>query len=261
MFFRRRARRRLPDDPVSLLGRHLGEWVLLDAPSRERLLGDIETLLATKSWEAARGFELTDEMCTVIAAQGALLVNGLDVELLRHVRAIVVHPSTVVIRGPHAGPAAGLVDDSPMYLDGEAHDHQGPVLLSWNVVRRETSRPGTGRNVVIHELAHKLDMLDGAIDGTPPIADGDRRARFAAASVAVYDELRADPGRPGAVLRDYAASDPGEFFAVASEAFFDRPCALGEAHTELYGALRDYYCQDPGERRRRAGLGDDLATL
>lgn len=261
MFFRRRARRQLPDDPFPLLERHLGEWALLDESSRQRLLGDIETLLATKSWEPARGFVLTDEMCTVIAAQGALLVNGLDVELLRHVRAIVVHPSTVVIRGPHAGPAVGLVDDSPMYLDGEAHDHQGPVLLSWNVVRRETSRPGSGRNVVIHELAHKLDMLDGAIDGTPPIAGDVERARFAAASRAVYEHLRAEPGRPDEVLRDYAASDPGEFFAVASEAFFDRPGALGDTHPDLYAVLRDYYGQDPGERRRRAGVGDDLRAL
>ncbi len=217
---------------------------------RERLLADVEVLLETKSWEAARGFELTDEQCSVIAAQAALVVNGLEIELFRQVKAIVVHPSTVVVNGPHAGPMEGLMDDSPMYLAGEAHGRQGPLLLAWDVVRRETRRWGTGRNVVVHEFAHKLDMLDGIIDGTPPISDPDAHRRWVEVCSREYEELRDGAPTPGAVLRTYAGSDPGEFFAVAAEVFFDRPTVLAEAKPELYAVLRDYFRQDPAARRR-----------
>ena len=249
MAFWRRAGRSLPDDATAVFSAHLAEWPLLNEVERGRLIGDVEFLLETKRWEAARGFVLTDEQCVVIAAQAALLVNGLEVELLRQVKAIIVHPSTVVTRGPHPGPVAGLLDDSPISLAGEAHDRHGPVLLAWDVVRRETRRAGTGRNVVIHEFADKLDMLDGMIDGTPPMSDAVARRRWVEVFTAEYAALQAERAVPGAVLRDYAGTDPGECFAVAAEVFFDRPLALAEAKPALYDVLRTYFRQDPAARR------------
>jgi Mlc titration factor MtfA (ptsG expression regulator) len=103
--------------------------------------------------------------------------------------------------------------------------------------------------VVLHEFAHKLDMLDGMVDGTPPLLDGAARRRWIAVCTAEYDLLRAGEG--GDLLRGYAAVNPGEFFAVATEVFFDRPGELQSQKPALYDVMRAFYRQDPAARARR----------
>jgi Mlc titration factor MtfA (ptsG expression regulator) len=244
----RRPTRALPDDADAIFARHLGEWRFLDDDERDRLRADAATLVASKRWEAARGFELTDGMCALIAAHAALVVLGLDVQHYRHVKAIVVHPTTMTQATPRPGPVAGLMTDEPVHLDGEAHDREGPVVLAWDVVRRDGEHRGNGLNVVVHEFAHKLDMLDGMIDGTPPMADRAQHQRWVDVCGAEYRRLRTGLG--DGLLRDYAATDPGEFFAVVAESFFDRPVMLAELKPELYGVLREYFGQDPAARHR-----------
>jgi Mlc titration factor MtfA (ptsG expression regulator) len=243
----RRRGRALPEDADALFGRHVGEWAYLDEEERDSLRAATAQLLATKKWEAASGFQLTDEMCTVIAAQGALMSLGLGVDVFHEVGAIVVHPTTMTSVGSRPGPVGGLLTDEPIYLHGEAH-HFGPVLLAWDAVRRDTRRFGHGYNVVIHELTHKLDMLDGLVDGTPPLPD-EQRARWIEVCSAEYKALR--DGADDPLLRDYAATDTGEFFAVAAEVFFDRPTAMEGAKPQLYAVLRDYFRTDPAARRTR----------
>jgi Mlc titration factor MtfA (ptsG expression regulator) len=230
-----------------LFGRHLADWTSLDETERESIRTATAELLATKKWEAASGFVLTDEMCTVIAAQGALMTLGLGVDALHQIRAIVVHPTTMTSVGSRPGPVGGLLTDEPVHLLGEAH-HFGPVLLAWDAVRRDTRRWGHGYNVVIHELTHKLDMLDGMIDGTPPLPD-DQRDRWIEVCSREYLLLR--EGAEDPILRDYAATDTGEFFAVAAEVFFDRPTELAAMKPLLYAVLRDYFRCDPAARRAR----------
>lgn len=251
-WFRRGGRSAEAVVPTELLvAGSLGEWAHLDGEERARLVADVETLLRTKHWEAARGFELTRAMRVTIAAHAALVTLGLGVEAYLHVKAIIVHPTTIVVRTPRPGPVPGTLDDSPVELLGEAHARQGPVLLAWDAVRRE-ARWGarSGRNVVVHEFAHKLDLLDGMIDGTPPLADNAARARWAEVSTREYRPLRA--GLPDPVLRDYGGTDPGEFFAVAAEVFFTRPVELQAEKPELYSLYRDYFGQDPAARRSRS---------
>ncbi len=224
---------------------YVGEWQWLDEDERERLAASIDELLSTKSWEAAKGFDLTDEMCTVIAAHAALLVLGRDLSLYRHVRAVVVHPTTIVLTGP-APRRGGMMSDAPRHLLGEAHHHHGPVLLAWDSVRRESRHWRNGRNVAAHEFAHKIDMVDGIVDGTPPDLDDASRQRWVDVCTPVYQRLRREP-HPA--LDDYAATDPGEFFAVASELFVTRPELLLATEPALYGALSDWYRRDPAARR------------
>jgi Mlc titration factor MtfA (ptsG expression regulator) len=238
----------MPADAERLFARHLADWAYLDDDERATVRNATEELLATKKWEAASGFALTDEMCTIIAAQGGLMAIGLGVEVFHQVGAIVVHPTTMTSVGSRPGPVGGLLTDEPIYLHGEAH-HFGPVLLAWDAVRRDTRRWGHGYNVVIHELTHKLDMLDGLVDGTPPLPEA-QRERWIAVCEREYRTLREGPDDP--VLRDYAATDTGEFFAVAAEVFFDRPGALLQAKPQLYEVLRDYFGCDPAARRARA---------
>jgi Mlc titration factor MtfA (ptsG expression regulator) len=201
-----------------------------------------ERLLDEQRWEAANGFALTDTMRVLIAAHGALLVLELDLDWYRAVGSIIVHPTTMVLRGPRGGPVPGVMTDAPTPILGQAQHGRGPVVVAWDAARRDAAHPERGQNVVLHELAHKLDLLDGVLDGTPPQSDPVLLDRWVQVCTAEFERVRA--GGPS-VLRDYAGTNPGEFFAVATEVFFCRPHALSALHPGLYGVLRDFYRQDP----------------
>lgn len=246
---RHRARRELieggfGDDRRALCGRRFRWWRGLTGPERERLEAVALTLEADVSWEPARGFEVTDEMKVTISAQAALLVLGLPDGMFRDVHTVIVHPTTLVLEGEHSQ-VEGIVSDDPMPVLGEAHDH-GPVLLAWDEVLADARHAGDGRNVVLHEFAHKLDMLDGTVDGTPPLGSPDRYERWIEVCTEVYTEVV--EGNGPAVLDPYAGVNPGEFFAVATEAFFDAPGELLDQRADLYRVLADFYGQDPARR-------------
>ena len=232
-----------------LLAEKMGHWRHLSPDEQERLEGLALALVAEKAWEAANGFEITDEMMVLISAHAALLLLGLPDDSFRGVHSIVVHPTTLVVSGPHSQ-VAGVVSDDPMPILGQAVDH-GPVLIAWDTALDEARHPGRGHNVVFHEFAHKLDMLDGTVDGTPPLADADQYERWVAVCTATYEQVVAGGG--GHSLRSYAGVNPGEFFAVATEAFFDGPDALRHEHPDLYDVLSAFYRQDPAARVGRTG--------
>lgn len=240
-----------PDPWRELLDQRMVHWHLLDDDERARLEDDTLWLLATRRWEAARGFALDDTVQVTIAAQAALLILGLHRDAYRRVRTILVHPSTVVLHGER-GVGGGLASRSPMPILGQANLN-GPVIISWDAARKDARHPERGHNVVYHEFAHQLDMLDGFADGTPPLADRDAMARWEAVCSREYELLRRGEG--GTVLRDYGAVNESEFFAVATEAFFTTPVALQAEKTELYDVLSAFYRQDPATRERRAAGG------
>jgi Mlc titration factor MtfA (ptsG expression regulator) len=250
MLLSRRRRDGLPAGWREILTTRSAQWNLLDDDERTRVGELAETLLVTKRWEAAHGFVITDEVRTVVAAHAALLVLQLDVEHYDEVGTIVVRAGPMRRREPvpHWGRVEGVVEGSPAPVDGEAHGGAGPVMVNWNAARREARNPGLGRDVVLHEFAHKLDMLDGTIDGTPPIADGAARQRWIDVCTAEYEAVRR--GEPNRVLRPYAGVNPGEFFAVATEAFFTQPLLMEADKPELYGVLAAYYRQHPAQRIR-----------
>jgi MtfA peptidase len=256
VFFRRTRRERAVIDepfPDAWRDRLRYRWPVfntLDDDERARLEDLTKVFLARVRFEAAQGFTVTDEMRLLIAAQACLLVLGLDrdlsLDLYRHVTSVIVHPRTVVLTGErHVG--SNLRSDEAQLLAGQAH-HRGPVVLSWSTVAFEARHHERAHNVVMHEFAHQLDMVDGTIDGTPPITDRDLRARWVAVCTVEYQKVRrGDEG----VLRGYAATDTGEFFAVATETFFTQPLALEQASPDLYAVLRDVYAQDPARRVER----------
>ena len=247
---RRRPKRRRPvGDVDELFTRFLGEWPVLSAQERVDLVDRVEVLLASKSWEAARGFELTDEMCTVIAAQAALVALNFDLLVYRHVRAIVVHPHAVTVNEERPGAVPGVFASGSGPLDGEAHHNRGPIVLAWDAVRHDTRHRGTGRNVVVHEFTHKLDMADGLVDGTPGDIDPALRQKWEAVCEREFEALRSAEAPPSSIIRDYAATDRGEFFAVVAELFFERPVQLQTIHPDLYEVFRGFFRQDPVARR------------
>jgi MtfA peptidase len=239
----------LPDDWVDIVEEYVAVWRVLDDDERELLAATSDWLLRHKHWEAAQGFALVDEITVNIAAQAALLVLGLSVDDYREVSAIIVYPTAMKSRGVSAGPVPGTVTDGILPLLGQAHDRRGPVLLAWDQAQDAARNPGRGHNVVYHEFAHKLDMLDHIVDGTPRLERGGDVDRWVEVCTEAYEALRAGTERPP--LQPYGATNPGEFFAVATEAFFDVPVALEHHEPRLYEVMRDFYKQDPAARIRR----------
>jgi MtfA peptidase len=242
-------RRGLPATGAAIVERHLAVWPLLDDDEQHRLLQITDELLSRKRWEAARGFDLDDTVRVVIAAQAALLVLGLTTDHYRLVSSIVVHPSTVQTTGVRPGPSLGTVSSDPLAVLGLAQDGRGPVVLAWDQALAAAHRAEPGHNVVLHEFAHKLDMLNGTIDGTP-LLPREIRNEWVSVCTEVYDDLVA--GRPRPPMRWYGATNPGEFFAVATEVFFEQPRELATYEPKLYDVLSRFYRQDTAAREGRA---------
>jgi Mlc titration factor MtfA (ptsG expression regulator) len=232
----------LPDDWEDVVAGRVHGWWDLPVDTRTAIRDVMEPLLAQKRWEAARGFELTEEVRLVIASQAARLVIALDPPHFPNVGSIIVHASPIVSAEERPGPASGVASDDEHVLVGEASHGKGPIVIVWDDLVWELRHPRGGRNVVIHEFAHKLDMLDDVVDGTPPMGTPEQLERWIDVCTKTYEHL-VQHGSP--VLDDYGATEPGEFFAVASEAFFMRPGALHRHHPQLHEVLVDFYRQDP----------------
>ena len=255
MALTRRGRRRkalaqpFPEAWRDLLADNVAHWRTLSGHERERLEGLIRLLLVDKLWEASQGFKLTDEIRVVISAMAGLLILGLDYDYYHRVTSIIVSPTTVVLEGDrHLG--GGVYTDEPEAIIGEARS-DGPVLIAWDSARAQARDPDDGRNVVYHEFAHKLDMLGGSVDGTPPLESHAEYERWIRVCNAEFAALR--DGTGGDLLDPYGAENTGEFFAVVTEVFFDTPVELERDKPELYAVFRDFYRQDPAARERRAG--------
>ena len=217
----------------------------LDDRGRGRVRDDLRVLVAEKNWEGCGGFTLTDEVRVTIAAQASLLLLNIEHDYYRHVTSILVYPAAYRTM-PQRG-ADGVVREGQANL-GEAW-RRGPVVLSWDDAKRGALDPDDGHNLVFHEFAHKLDMLDGAADGTPPIADRALFDRWVETMTREFRALREDTARGRATVLDtYGATNPAEFFAVATECFFEKSRQLAQRHPALYELLRAYYHQDPANR-------------
>ena len=262
MFFdwlRRRRRERIlaepfPEEWNELLPRHMGCWRDLLDDERDHLRQLVQVFVEEKRWEGLGGLVMSDEIKVTVAAQACVLILYLHHDLYRQVESILVYPSTMVapqrpasILGVATSPPEG-----PMPILGQAFP-RGPVILAWDAVRRGGEDPRDGHNVVFHEFAHKLDMLSGHADGVPPLADRETYARWVEVFERAWADLHAkqDAGRR-TFLDAYAGKSPAEFFAVATEQFFEQGRTMERKHPELYEVLRGFYRQDPASRRRGA---------
>ena len=220
-------------------------WQRLSDDERLRLEVLTNVFVYEKRWEAANGFELTEQMQVLIAAQACLLVLELDGEPYRGVSTVLVHPTTLVLEGQRSTGTGGLASSDPYPILGQAQ-FGGPTIVAWDTVAYDARHPWRGQNVVYHEFAHQLDMIDGTIDGTPPLADEALRRRWVEVFTREFTALRR--GTAAHFLRDYAGENPGEFFAVATEAYFSKPVEMHAQLPDLYDVLSGFYRQDPATR-------------
>jgi len=257
-WLRARRRRRIlqspfPDAWRRVIDENVAHYPELTSDEQQRLRDFVQVFVAEKTWEGCGGLELDDEVRVTIAAQAGLLVLGREHQYYRNVQSILVYPSTVVTPDRPVGvfERPEIRSASGIPILGEAH-LRGPVLLVWDTVKQNARHPSQGHDVVYHEFAHKLDMLDGAADGTPPLGTREQTERWARVCAAAFEGLRARVARGQKSFLDaYGATNEAEFFAVATEFFFERPRHMAEHEPDLYDILRDFYRQDPAERVAR----------
>ncbi|QDU99095.1 M90 family metallopeptidase [Lignipirellula cremea] len=220
----------------------------LTPQEQAKLQDDIQVFIAEKNWEGCGGLVLTDEMKATIAAQACLLVLAFENEYFDRVLSILVYPSAYVAPGQSIT-RAGVVTEGDSHREGEAW-YRGPVILSWADALSGGQRSGDGSNLVIHEFAHQLDMLNGRdVDGMPPLPTADRVKQWREVVDKEFAQLEDDCRHRRRPLLDcYGTTNLAEFFAVASECFFERSREMSKRHPELYGIMRDYYGQDPASR-------------
>jgi Mlc titration factor MtfA (ptsG expression regulator) len=214
----------------------------LNEEERERLRQAVILFLHGKSVYGAGGLELDAAMPLLIAAQACILIMNLDAGYYDGWVEVIVYPDEFLPKSEYMD-EDGIVHTDLAPRAGEAW-LQGPVILSWADVAPRAD--GEGVNVVIHEFAHKLDMLNGDANGFPPLHAGMSRRAWAAAFEAAFADFcaRVD-GEEETAIDPYAAESPAEFFAVMSEAFFELPQAVDADYPEVYAQLRLFYKQDP----------------
>lgn len=243
-----RQRRRLRAQPMPafwlrVLQRRVPLVARLPAALQADLHARMRVFLADKAFIGCRGLEVTEEMRVTVAALACLPILGRDETDYDRVRQILLYPDAFLVRVRHQD-RDGVVFDGEEARAGESW-HEGQVVLSWADILDSAAVPDDGYNVVIHEFAHQLDDAHGLSTDleldTPPHA-------WAAVLGAAYRRLveAADQDDDTVTLLDpYGATDPCEFFAVASEAFFEQPTRLAEDDPALYAQLQRFYRLDP----------------
>jgi Mlc titration factor MtfA (ptsG expression regulator) len=232
---------------TDILRRDMPFYACLTEEEQSRLRDLLHIFISEKNWEGCGGLELTDEIKVAIAGQACLLILNLDREIYPNVETILVYPTAFIAKRPSVS-GDGVVDESPQGLLGEAWS-TGPIVISWADVRSGGLNPEDGRNVVYHEFAHKLDLRDGSADGVPRLADDAQYETWASVMSAEYADLvkKAEHGQKS-LLDPYGAVNAGEFFAVATECFFEKSVRMRKTHPDLYEVLSGFYRQDPAAR-------------
>jgi hypothetical protein len=250
-FLKRRRRDDIKGGPfpvewLAILHANVPLYGRLSPADQAELRGHMLVFLAEKRFEGCGGLVLTEEIKVTIAAQACLLLLHRETEYYPDLRSILVYPHGFISKMTERT-SYGVVIEGDVARLGESWSH-GYVVLSWDNVRSGAADIHDGHNVTLHEFAHQLDEEDGSANGAPLMEQRSHYVTWARVLGAAYEELRhASAFGAETVLDTYGATNPAEFFAVATETFFEKPAQLKARHPELYEELRAYYRQDPTE--------------
>ncbi|MBD8698162.1 zinc-dependent peptidase [Stenotrophomonas sp. CFBP 13718] len=215
----------------------------LSADQQQRLRALATRFLHEKTISPVGGLTLRDEDVLLLAAVCCLPLLQLGEAGLRGWSQLILYPDAFRVQRSHVD-AAGVLHEWDDELIGESWD-SGPLILSWADIQADLQAPFDGYCVAVHEMAHKIDALDGAIDGTPPLPREWQR-QWARDFQQAYDAFCAQVDAGEATLIDpYAAEAPEEFFAVATEYHFSAPDVLAEALPVVAAHLRRFYGEPP----------------
>lgn len=215
------------------------------SPQLQQQLNDfIRIFISEKSFEGCGGLTLTDEIKVTIAAQACMLLLNRKCDCYPKLYSILVYPSTYVA-GTHN--RIGLQQTDLSVRLGESWNH-GAVVLAWDSVKKGAMNFRDGHNVTMHEFAHQLDQEDGRGDGAPILEMRSAYSAWSQVFSKEYELLRHKTMKgKKSVMDEYGATNPSEFFAVATETFFEKPAQLQKKHPELYHELQGFYKVDPVE--------------
>jgi len=239
----------LPEGWAEIVRRHFPLARGLRPEDFQRLLKLAQVFLREKRIEGAGGLRITEEIRVAIAAQACFLLLWLEVGLYPGLKTVLVYPSTVVPRDASSFSRMGTftVQNPHQPILGQSW-RQGVVILTWEGVERGAADPTDGQNVVLHEFAHQLDQETGEADGIPAGVRVSRLKPWAHVIERDLGRLRAAASKGfETVLNPYGATNEAEFFAVATETFFEKPKQLRASDPELYALLSEYYGVDPAD--------------
>jgi hypothetical protein len=247
--FKNRRRKKLssrpfPQDWLAILEGNVPLYNKLPPEDKAELRRHILIFLGEKHFEGCGGLQITDQIKVTIAAQACILLLHRRTDYYPGLYSILVYPQAYVTKqAEHL--ASGVVAEGLQVRLGESW-HRGSVVLSWDDIRRCAADMHDGYNIVFHEFAHQLDSSGGKRDSTPVLQKRSNYIAWARVLQKDYQKLRSDVSSDRqTILDEYGATNPAEFFAVATECFFEKPKQLQEHHPELYDELKLFYQQDP----------------
>jgi len=218
----------------------------LPEEDKKELLGHIQIFVAEKNFEGCGGLQITDEIKITIAAQACILLLHRKTNYYPGLFSILVYPTAFVSKNYQELTSGYYLEAAQIHL-GESWK-RGALVLAWDAVKAGAADIHDGHNVVFHEFAHQLDSQDGKANGAPILPRRSMYIAWARVLGREYHQLREEARENRTTLLDqYGATDPAEFFAVATECFFEKSKELKLKHPELYEELRLYYQQDPAE--------------
>jgi MtfA peptidase len=204
----------------------------------------IQVFIAEKEYLGCDGFIITDEVKVTIAAQACLLLLNRNTDYYPKLKQILVYPNAFIMEQNQTD-FAGVESRQRQVLLGQSWE-LGKVVLSWNSTLAGAANPFDGTNVVIHEFAHQLDQENGTANGAPILGDISAYPKWSEVLSHEFNQLQYAAQHHLPSLFDYyGATNPGEFFAVISEVFFERPVEFSLAHPKLYKELSQFYRLDP----------------
>lgn len=244
------ANRAFPSRWTVILEQNIPFYNRLPGSLRKRLHGYINVLLAEKKFKGCGELQLTDEIRVTIAGQAALLLLNETGNYFSKLHLILVYPSAFI--AGKATPFGELYLEDKQVKVGESW-RTGIVVLSWESIRYDTRHWKDGHNVVLHEFAHQLDQEGGSASGVPVLEKRPDYITWARVFSKEYEILcREIEQGAETVIDEYGATDQAEFFAVATETFFEKSLQMKRKHPELYNELKRYYKLDPVEWMRES---------
>jgi Mlc titration factor MtfA (ptsG expression regulator) len=233
-------------DPAwrAILERNIPIYGRMSGELQHQLNKLVQQFLFQKKFVGCAGLEIDDEMRLTIAGQASLLLLNRPTRVYPELRTVLVYPSAFLVPRKQVD-EAGVVSEARQDLLGESWG-DGRVVLSWDHVRRGAADWTDGQNVVLHEFAHQLDSESGSNNGAPYLGSSTNYRSWSEVLARDYANLRVDAMyRQPSVMDHYGATSPAEFFAVATETFFEKPWQMAQGHGELYAELFKYYRVDP----------------
>jgi len=234
-----------PSEWENILKRNIAIYPHLPAELKKQLHGDILIFLAEKLFEGCEGLEITDEIKVTLACQACMLLLNRETKYYPTLQSILVYPGAYQAEKISTLGSQRVVE--PSVRLGESW-HRGEVVLAWDHALHGGIDFKDGHNVVLHEFAHQLDQEDGLSDGAPILNQRSSYVTWARIMSKEYEGLRENVSHHKKDVMDaYGATNPAEFFAVATETFFEKPKQLKQNHPDLYDELKWYYKLDPFE--------------